>query len=475
MSMINRRLFLKQAGLASGALIGSQLLQEAAFGASPGQRDAYGGYASLRFEATGFFRLEKANRWWFVTPEGSAFLSLGMNHVNPNVIRQSYNANHWSKRFKGAKLGETEYRKHLQAFVSRNLEDFGFNTLGVHNSFNLLLPEMRFPWIKEIPFVKTHHYLVSTKEDFLDVFSPDFERHCNALAEKEAAPLKGDPFLLGYAMTDCPILTELDAAARPTHVYGAKREALPTWPRVLRNLPAEAPGKQAYVALMRLRYSGKIASFNKTYATRFANWQALEKATDWRPEFDKGNGKELQDNGAFLEKVVDRYYSLTTAAVKRHDPNHLIFGDKLNANTDSAETVGPIAAKYTDLVFYQQFGRWQEQRNLLARLSAASEKPLFNGDGAFHAPHEKMPNPHGPHAIDQEHRADLAIEFAERVFSLNAFVGWSFCGWVDTWNAMPKKELKQHGGIMDAFGAPYQPLQDSLKSFSQRMYQVAGA
>ena len=429
----------------------------------------------MRFEATGFFRLEKADRWWFVTPDGNAFLSLGMNHVHPNFINQAYNADHWSKLFNGAKIGEPEYRKHLQAFVSKNLDDFGFNTLGVHNSFNLLHPESRFPWIKSIHFVKTHHYLVSTEQDFLDVFSPDFEQHCDVLAKKEAAPSKEDPFLLGYAMTDCPILTELDAAARPTHVYGSKREALPTWPRVLRNLSADAPGKQAYVASMRSQYNNKIGAFNQTYGTAFKNWQALAKARDWRPEFDSRNGKELQDNDAFLEEVVDRYYSVSTAALKRQDPNHLIFGDKLNANTNSAETVAHITSKYTDLVFYQQFGRWQEQRNILGRLSEASGKPLFNGDGAFHTPHDNMPNPHGPHAIDQKHRADLAIEFAEKAFALDTFVGWSICGWVDTWKSMPRKELKQHGGIMDAFGKPYQPLQDELKSFSERMYQVAGA
>ncbi len=471
---MNRRRFLKQTGLASGALLGSKLLPQSTFAADNNlTRDTYGGDPSLKFEATGFFRLEKANRWWFVTPEGNAFLSFGMNHVSPNWINQSYNADHWNKRFGGAKFGGADYRARLQSFVSKNLSDFGFNTLGMHNSFNALHPEMRFPWIKSIPFVKTHHYLVPTEKDFLDVYSPEFEQHCDALAKKEAAPLKDDPYLLGYSMTDCPILTDIDAAARPSHVYGSKRPALPTWPLVYRNLPAEAPGKKYYVAAMLGRYLGKIGEFNKTYGTNFQNFGELSKATNWRPEIDPANGKELRDNNSVLGRIVERYYSVTTAALKRHDPNHLIFGDKLNANTDSAEKLAHLTSKYTDLVFYQQYGRWQEQRNILARLAAASRKPLFNGDGAFHTPHEQMPNPHGPHAIDQEHRADLAIDFAEKAFALNAFVGWSFCGWVDTWKTMPRKEFKQHGGIMDAFGKPYQPLQDRLKSFSQRMYQIA--
>jgi len=460
--------------------MGSQFLQQVINAADEdsatiGGLDKYGGTPSLRFKATGFFRLEKAKRWWLVTPEGNAFLSLGMNHVHPGWINQAYNAEYWRKQFGAETFGDAAFRAGLQAFVSNNLKDYGFNTLGIHNSWDSLHPELRVPWIKGIPFVNTHHYKVSTEKDFLDVFSPNFQKHCDTLAKTEAAPLKEDAFLLGYAMTDCPILTELDAAARPTHVYGSKREALPTWPRVLRNLPAEAPGKQAYVVTMREQYNKYIGGFNKTYGTTFARWQDLEKASNWRPHFDSRNGKELQDNNAFLQKVVDRYYSVMIAAVKRHDPNHLILGDKLNSNTDAAEAMAHITSKYTDLVFYQQYGRWQEQRNVLKRLSEASGKPLFNGDGGFNTPHENMPNPHGPHAMDQEHRADEAILFAKNAFARDDFVGWTLCGWVDTWKTMPRKEFKQHGGLMDAFGKPYQPYQDAIKSFSNRMYQVANA
>ena len=38
--------------------------------------------ARPRFEPGSYFRIEQENgRWWFVTPEGRAFLSFGVNHV----------------------------------------------------------------------------------------------------------------------------------------------------------------------------------------------------------------------------------------------------------------------------------------------------------------------------------------------------------------------------------------------------------
>ncbi len=36
-------------------------------------RDKFGGWTGKKFKATGFFRLEKDERWWLVTPEGNAF------------------------------------------------------------------------------------------------------------------------------------------------------------------------------------------------------------------------------------------------------------------------------------------------------------------------------------------------------------------------------------------------------------------
>lgn len=54
---------------------------------------------ALRFESTGFFRLEKADRWWLVTPEGDAFLSFGVNHIQPDRTTAPYNKAFWAKEF----------------------------------------------------------------------------------------------------------------------------------------------------------------------------------------------------------------------------------------------------------------------------------------------------------------------------------------------------------------------------------------
>ena len=54
---------------------------------TPEDRDQFGGWAGLKFEATGFLRLEKTSeRRWPVTPEGNAYLIHGMDHCGRRLL-----------------------------------------------------------------------------------------------------------------------------------------------------------------------------------------------------------------------------------------------------------------------------------------------------------------------------------------------------------------------------------------------------
>ena len=61
--------------------------------------DIYGGWEGMKFKATGYFHLVKDKRWWLVTPDGNAFLSLGINHLHTDLWKQPYNEKVWVNRF----------------------------------------------------------------------------------------------------------------------------------------------------------------------------------------------------------------------------------------------------------------------------------------------------------------------------------------------------------------------------------------
>ncbi|MEL6110563.1 MAG: hypothetical protein AAFU85_31535, partial [Planctomycetota bacterium] len=320
--------------------------------------------------------------------------------------------------------------------------------------------------VLEIP-----HWRADVPDDnFHDVFSDQFARRCDDLAKRVAAPVANDPFLLGYTMTDCPLFTEEDCRERTDVIGGARRPSRIGFPRRLRNLGAEAAGKQAYVRLLRKLYQDSIAAFNQTYATSFESFDALATARQWRPHTELSNANETRDNIEFLKLVVDQYYRTAKRAIRSYDPNHLFIGDKLNANTDSIDTVLPVTSRYTDCVFYQMYARYEVQKPGLDRWSRSVDLPFINGDSAFTMVTETMPRPYGPVADDLQQRAEWTEEFFVSAFARSEFVGWHYCGLIDAPNLIARKKGRQHSGLLDGYGRPYERLLSTLKTAAEKLY-----
>ena len=437
--------------------------------------DRFGGWTGRKFEATGYFRVERDERWWLVTPEGNAFLSFGINHLYPDLFAQEYNKEAWKARLGIGELNGPRFRPALREWFLRTCREYGFNSVGVHNSLPVVnAPQPSMPYLQPIRFVDIPHWKTDIPDDnFLDVFDGEFAHRCDRLASEFAAPARDDPFLLGYAMTDCPLLTEEDCRERPDVIGGARRESRIGWPRRLRNLGPQAPGKVAYVETMRDTYRGVIHDFNATYGTRFDSFGALAAATGWRPSTDLSNANELRDNVAFLQRVVTQYYRTALEAIRRYDPNHMFIGDKLNANTDALDTVLPVTSRFTDIVFYQMYARYEVQEPGLDRWSKLVDKPLMNGDSAFTMITPTMPRPYGPVADSLEQRVDWIVEFFRNAFARPEFVGWHYCGLIDASNRVPRKQYRQHSGLLDGYGKPYPLLKEALAECAGGMYQLA--
>ena len=443
-----------------------------AFRQKAAERDRFGGWLRYRFRASGFFRLEKAGRWWLVTPDGNAFLSFGVNHVAPHLLRQEANQAFWLRKFSAGDLRDLAWMQGYRDKVRRDLAAFGFNTLGTHSSTRFYEPGFA-PYIHETRFVDIPHWMEPAEKDFLDVFSTQFEEHCDGRARDQCRQRAKDPHLIGYSLTDCPIFTDLDAAPRENSVYGAKRPGLPTWPRVLRNLAAEHAGKNVYIETVRQIYGGDIAAFNSAYRTGFGSFDALAGASGWRPRTDPANPDETRDNHRFLTRVVERYYQVATRSIRRYDRNHLILGDKLNGNTDTPDSIIGLAGRYMDVIYYQTFGAYAEQKPHLDRWARVTRKPFFNGDSSYSVPTPEMPDPYGPHCKDQQERARRSLEFAESAFARPDFVGWSHCGWMDGSTSLPGQSFKQHAGLQTAMGVYHEPMRRAFADFSERLCVVA--
>lgn len=428
--------------------------------------DRFGGWKGKTFEATGFFRTEHdGERWWLVTPEGNAFISFGVNHYHAGWWAQDYNRDHWIKQFGATRPWDKAWNDGFRDAALADLRRLGLNTLGIHTDAPMLTEppgQALFPYVARYEPLVLSHYRKPSPETYADVFSPKYEAICEAAAREMAEPYANDPMILGYCMADVPAMTDNDAEWHKGT----------TWPRRLRNLGGNAPGKRAYVDTMRERH-GDIAAFNAVYATGFASWGALLAAEDWRPNARPANWAERDDNAAFLLLCVDKYYGVAKDALRRVDANHLFLGDKINANSDAFDTIVSVTSRYTDVVNIQYYAPWEKQKVTMDRWSDKVDKPFLNGDSAFTVPTKTMPAPYGPHAKDQAERAEWTREFMEKATARPDFVGWHMCGIIDTSKEMPGKEKHQHQGLMTTHGEFYPEMEAAVRDLSDRLYEIA--
>lgn len=462
---MNRRTFLQltvAAGFSPG-LLGARPTTAAD---SFEELDRFGGWKGKTFRATGFFRTaHDGRRWWFVTPEGNAFISFGVNHYHAGWWARGYNRDHWVKVFGAERPWDKAWQIGFRDAALADLRRLGLNTLGIHTNAPMLTEppgKALFPYVARYEPLVLSHYRNPSPETYVDIFSPQYEAICEAAARKMAEPYANDPMILGYCMADCPPMTDNDARwHRGT-----------TWPRRLRNLGAHAPGKQVYVKTMRKRHKN-IATFNARYATQFTSWDALLRTEDWRPDADPTSQAERNDNAAFLLLCVDKYYSVAKAALRRVDPNHLLLGDKINANSDAFDTTVSVIGRHTDVINIQYYAPWEKQKVTMDRWSNKLGKPFLNGDSAFSVPTETMPNPYGPHARDQAERARWTREFMENAIARPDFIGWHMCGIIDTSKQMRGKEKNQHQGLMTTHGEFYPEMEQAVRDVSSRLYRIS--
>ena len=154
---MKRRDFIR---LASASSISPSLLGPSSiFGAHNYTKlDQYGGWTGKKFEATGFFRVEKNTRWWIVTPEGNAFLFWGINHLYPDLWKQDYNREAWQKKLGIENLSGPEFNRVLRKWFLIIREQLGFNTVGVHNALhNVNTPYPEMAYMQPIHFVNIPH------------------------------------------------------------------------------------------------------------------------------------------------------------------------------------------------------------------------------------------------------------------------------------------------------------------------------
>ena len=264
-------------------------------------------------KATGFFHVETSadgERFRLVDPLGRGFIVRGVEHFEYTGFKakdgQTYPHAEACKRRHGSPEKWAD-------FAAKRLRGWGFNYLGSGSS-----PETHY---RGLP----HTFLLGMgnktgwdrkwdgmtmrsetfKKGFPDVFHPDFPSWCEKWASVACAPHKDDPWLVGYFIDN------------EMGWWGTK---------------GLGPGCGLYDAALNCRsnHTARIAA--ERFAAEHPGWDAERLAE------------------GFQRLVAERYFAIATAAIRRHDPNHLILGCRFLGSQNVADCVLQVAGRYCDVV-----------------------------------------------------------------------------------------------------------------------------
>ena len=327
--------------------------------------DAYGGWLTLAGTKTGYFHTQQIDgRWWLITPDGHAFFSKGVDNVSYHPEAKSSpqppaDTAAWAKS------------------TSEQLRGWNFNTTGAWSVRELYSTGLVYaPVIDIASSVQRDLWL---KGGVVDYFGDTFRAAADRVAEAKCAPHAKDPWLLGY-FTDNELRWGKD--------WRSGESLLDSYLK----MPETSAGFQ------------KATEFLKSRAHSGAN------VTD-------------EDRSEFLGMVAAEYARVTSDAIRRHDPNHLVLGCRFAGypGDNAVRAVG----KYFDVISYHAYSP-DAPIERLRQIAQLTGKPVMITEFSFKAMDSGLPNTKGaakPVATQQD-RADGFARYVQALAALPFAVGY---------------------------------------------------
>ena len=388
----------------------------------------YGGFASTTAEATGFFRVErKDGRFWFVDPDGHRFLSMGVDVMRPEMVTPAAGREAFFRARPPESVLPARERDGERGFsflswnllrrfggdwtsgwidlTLRRMDAWGLNTVA-NWSDEKLWEAKRKPYV--IPLASW-----LTEVSYLglpDVFSDAFAKEVDERARRQCAPRRDDPWLLGYFLAN------------------------------------EPPFPQKELQTVELILAGPQT------ATR----AALEK---WLAASDSEARRKQ-----FVADAFGRYVEVTSAALRRHDANHLNLGMRSGGRPTAAEIE---AARHFD-VYSVNIYDYEVKAERVRQIAELTGKPVLIGEFHFGAPGRGL-SASLVQVRDQAERGRAYRYYVENAFAMPELVGTHYFQWADQPSTGRFDGENYNIGLVDVTDRPYPDLVGALKETHRRV------
>jgi len=296
---------------------------------------------SKKFDATGFYRVEKAeDRWWLIDPEGNPtwIMATDGRGVRPGPGKPATQTD-WFKNEFGTTVDEVN-EKIYNIFI----EDCGFNSFTGWTADN-------FARISEKRYNSGHPYLpmsrvlnlslASDDPDVLakdrngnllnkgnhwvvDPFNPKWRKMAREKAEIMISDYKDKPWFFGWYVDN-----EIDYAEFFRYIW------------------AEYSSKE-FIRILKEKYQ-TIDKLNQTWSTpdKKCEYTSFDDILSGKPEPAGWDDPSWNDFALFERHLMQEYIDFTYNLVKELDPNHLVISNRLN--------LGPMPDLYRTLDLWGKY------------------------------------------------------------------------------------------------------------------------
>lgn len=390
-------------------------------------------------KATGFFRVVRQGdgRSWVIDPLGKGLILLGISGVaywgcgsqRTGVSHyKEWNDAHYESREAWRK--ETEARLHKWGFnhLAGDAAEFRYSKF-MHSMHLRIGEELALMADDPDRWITPNEHSPCTA--FPNPFHPKFADYCRDVAESRCAPSRDDPWLLGYFIDN-----ELAWWGRGERDTGIFDEVM--------KKPDGHSAKQALKAYL-----------------------ASQGASLGEPTTEVKLG--------FLKLAAEKYFSVTTAAIRKADPNHLVLGCRFAGFGGGHREVWKIAGKYCDVMTVNIYPWADLDRGIItyagkpiteyfAEYYQLSGKPFFITEWSFPALDTPCPCMFGAgqRHRTQETRAQASDLFLKTLLATPSVIGSDFFRWVDEPPEGVSDDFPEdtNYGIVNEKGEPYQKLAD---------------
>ena len=396
----------------------------------------YGGRTDRRITGSGSFRtLEQDGRWWLVDPDGYLYLNVGVCSVAPGNSRRNRAA-------LKEKFGTPERWAEATTALLRNN---GFSGTGNWSS-NDLLRGAAHPvaytitgnflgsFGHELKLVHQQPGHLGYVNDAIPVFHPAFEPFCDEYARK-MVNANADPYLLGY-FSDNELPAPVDLIEKSLALDAANDKT--------------APGRKAAQEWLERRKGAKA--------------QPLDLSDD--------------DRDAFREFAFDRSFSVTTAALRRHDARHLCLGSRLHGGSLRSPGIMRSAGRRLDVIATNIYGQWSIAADMLAMWRKEAQKPFLVTEFYAKGSDAGFPNTTGAGWVvpTQRDRGLFYQNFTLSGLESRQCVGWHWFKYMDNdpedLSTDPSNRDSNKGMVTIAY-EPYAPLLKEMELLNRNVYRLA--